>query len=319
MCQALRQIVAWLPGSGHLSDNPRPEPMAVTAWFKKERKPRISQRTKLEIPKDAWERCEACGHVDIRERFERNLNVCAECGHHRRFTAEEYIELLTDAGTWREYFANLKSQDPLTFESYAERLTTAEKKAGESEAIYTGFGRLDGMPMHLGVMNFGFMGGSMGSVVGEKIARLARRAVDKKIPLVIVCTSGGARMQEGVLSLMQMAKTSAAIGQLKQDSVPFVTILTNPTTGGVSASYAMQGDAILAEPGAVIGFAGQRVIKQTIGQDLPEGFQTAEFLLDHGQIDEVVPRGSLRETTARLIRHMLGHSAAAPAPVAAAG
>jgi acetyl-CoA carboxylase carboxyl transferase subunit beta len=289
--------------------------MAVMAWFKKERKPRISQRTKLEIPKDAWERCESCGHVDIRERFERALNVCSECGHHRRFTAEEYIELLTDAGTWREYFANLRSQDPLSFESYSDRLASAEKKAGGSDAIYAGFGRLEGLPYHLGVMNFAFMGGSMGSVVGEKIARLARRSADKRLPLVLVCTSGGARMQEGVLSLMQMAKTSAAIGQLKQDGIPFITILTDPTTGGVSASFAMQGDAILAEPGAVIGFAGQRVIKQTIGQDLPEGFQTAEFLLEHGQIDDVVPRGSLRETTARLIRHMLGHAAAAaPAP-----
>jgi acetyl-CoA carboxylase carboxyl transferase subunit beta len=286
------------------------------AWFKKERKPRISQRTKLEIPKDAWERCESCGHVDIRERFERALNVCSECGHHRRFTAEEYIELFTDAGTWREFFAGLRSQDPLSFESYGDRLVAAEKKAGGSDAIYTGFGRLEGLPIHLGVMNFAFMGGSMGSVVGEKIARLARRSADKKLPLVLVCTSGGARMQEGVLSLMQMAKTSAAIAQLKMDSIPLVTVLTNPTTGGVSASFAMQGDAILAEPGAVVGFAGQRVIKQTIGQDLPEGFQTAEFLLDHGQIDDVVPRGSLRETTARLIRHMQG---AAAAVVATAG
>jgi acetyl-CoA carboxylase carboxyl transferase subunit beta len=286
------------------------------AWFKKERKPRISQRTKLEIPKDAWERCESCGHVDIRERFERALNVCSECGHHRRFTAEEYIELFTDAGTWREFFAGLRSQDPLSFENYGDRLVAAEKKAGGSDAIYTGFGRLEGLPFHLGVMNFGFMGGSMGSVVGEKIARLARRSADKKLPLVLVCTSGGARMQEGVLSLMQMAKTSAAIAQLKMDAIPLVTVLTNPTTGGVSASFAMQGDAILAEPGAVVGFAGQRVIKQTIGQDLPEGFQTAEFLLDHGQIDDVVPRGSLRETTARLIRHMQG---AAAAVVATAG
>jgi acetyl-CoA carboxylase carboxyl transferase subunit beta len=285
------------------------------AWFKKERKPRISQRTKLEIPKDAWERCESCGHVDIRERFERALNVCSECGHHRRFTAEEYIELFTDAGTWREFFAGLRSQDPLSFENYGERLIAAEKKAGGSDAIYTGFGRLEGLPIHLGVMNFAFMGGSMGSVVGEKIARLARRSADKKLPLVLVCTSGGARMQEGVLSLMQMAKTSAVIAQLKMDSIPLVTVLTNPTTGGVSASFAMQGDAVLAEPGAVVGFAGQRVIKQTIGQDLPEGFQTAEFLLDHGQIDDVVPRGSLRETTARLIRHMQGAAAA----VAAAG
>jgi acetyl-CoA carboxylase carboxyl transferase subunit beta len=162
------------------------------------------------------------------------------------------------------------------------------------------------MPFNLAVMNFAFMGGSMGSVVGEKIARLARRSHEKKVPLVIVSTSGGARMQEGVLSLMQMAKTSAAVAQLHRDAIPYISILTDPTTGGVSASFAMQGDVILAEPGAVIGFAGQRVIKQTIGQDLPEGFQTAEFLVEHGQIDDVVPRGSLRDTTARLLRHMQG-------------
>ncbi|MEP6574017.1 MAG: acetyl-CoA carboxylase, carboxyltransferase subunit beta, partial [Gemmatimonadota bacterium] len=274
------------------------------AWFKKERKPRTSQRERLEIPPDAWEKCDVCGHIDIREKFEKALNVCPECGHHRRFTAEEYVELLTDGGTWRELNANLRSADPLGFEHYADRLIAANKKAGSSDAIYTGTGRLDGVPLNLGVMNFAFMGGSMGSVVGEKIARLARRSAEKRIPLVLVSTSGGARMQEGVLSLMQMAKTSAMIAQLNHLAIPYISILTNPTTGGVSASFAMQGDVILAEPGAVIGFAGQRVIKQTIGQDLPEGFQAAEFLLDHGQIDDVVPRASLRETTARLLRHM---------------
>ncbi|MBK8006245.1 MAG: acetyl-CoA carboxylase carboxyltransferase subunit beta [Gemmatimonadetes bacterium] len=276
------------------------------AWFKKERKPRPSVRERLEIPPDAWEKCDSCGHIDIRDKFERNLNVCPECGTHRRFTAEEYIELLTDEGTWRELYANLRSADPLSFERYPERLATAYRKSGTSDAIYTGSGKLEGTPLHLGVMNFAFMGGSMGSVVGEKIARLARRSAEKKVPLVLVCTSGGARMQEGVFSLMQMAKTSAAIAQLYALSVPYITILTDPTTGGVSASFAMQGDVILAEPGAMIGFAGARVIRQTIGQDLPEGFQTAEFLLEKGQIDEVVPRLSLRETTARLLRHMSG-------------
>jgi acetyl-CoA carboxylase carboxyl transferase subunit beta len=280
--------------------------MAVMAWFKKERKPRQSVRARLEIPPDAWEKCDQCGHVDIREKFEAALNVCPECGHHRRFTAEEYIELLSDEGTWRPLYANLRSADPLQFEHYPERLATAHRKVGPSDAIFTGTARLEGAPLHLGVMNFKFMGGSMGSVVGEKIARLARRSAEKRVPMVLVCTSGGARMQEGVFSLMQMAKTSAAIAQLYQLSVPYISILTNPTTGGVSASFAMQGDAILAEPGAVIGFAGQRVIKQTIGQDLPEGFQTAEFLLEKGQVDDVVPRGSLRETTARLLRHMRG-------------
>jgi acetyl-CoA carboxylase carboxyl transferase subunit beta len=196
--------------------------------------------------------------------------------------------------------------DPLDFEQYGDRLAAARKKGGRSDAIFAGSAKIDGMPYSLGVMNFGFMGGSMGSVVGEKISRLARRSHEKKVPLVIVSTSGGARMQEGVLSLMQMAKTSAAIAQLHRDAVPYVSILTDPTTGGVSASFAMQGDVILAEPGAVVGFAGQRVIKQTIGQDLPDGFQTAEFLVEHGQIDDVVPRGSLRDTTARLLRHMQG-------------
>ena len=281
--------------------------MAVMAWFKKERKPRISQRARLEIPKDAWDKCESCGHVDIRERFERALNVCPNCGHHQRFSAEEYIELLTDGGTWRELNANLSPKDPLGFEGYADRTNAAKKKTGQPDAIFTGAAELERIRFHLGVMNFAFMGGSMGSVVGEKVARLAHRSVAKRMPLVVVCTSGGARMQEGVLSLMQMAKTSTAIAELKRENIPYITILTNPTTGGVSASYAMQGDVILAEPAAVIGFAGARVIKQTIGQDLPEGFQTADFLLDKGQIDDVVPRGSLRETTARLMRHMLGH------------
>ena len=291
--------------------------MAVMAWFKKERKPRTAPRERREIPADAWEKCESCGHVDIREKFVRALNVCPECGTHKRFAAEDYIELLTDDGTWKELFADLRSVDPLTFEHYAERIVAAELKAGSSDAIYTGLGRLEAEPVHLGVMNFRFMGGSMGSVVGEKIARLARRSAEKKIPMILVCTSGGARMQEGALSLMQMAKTSAAIAQMRARGVPYIAILTDPTTGGVSASFAMQGDVILAEPGAVIGFAGQRVIKQTIGQDLPEGFQTAEFLLEKGQIDDVVPRASLRETTARLLRHMRGRRAPAGADAAA--
>jgi acetyl-CoA carboxylase carboxyl transferase subunit beta len=283
------------------------------AWFKKERKPRTSERVRLEIPADAWEKCDECGHIDIKERFIRALNVCPNCGHHRRITAQEYIDLLVDEGSWHELFVGLKSADPLAFENYADRLKAAVKKAGPLDAIRTGYARLHGTPINLGVMDFSFMGGSMGSVVGEKIARLTRRSIDKRIPLIVVSASGGARMQEGVLSLMQMAKTSVVIAEQQQAAIPFVSILTNPTTGGVSASYAMQGDVILAEPGAVIGFAGPRVIKQTIGQDLPEGFQTAEFLLEHGMVDDVVPRGELRDTTAQLLRHMTG---ARPAEVA---
>lgn len=290
--------------------------MAVMAWFKKERKPRPAQRERLEIPADAWEKCPACGHMDLKAKFQKSLSVCSECGYHFRFSAEEYIELLTDADSWRELFGDLRSLDPLVFEGYQGRIESAEKKAGRADAIFTGTGRLDGAPISLGVMNFAFMGGSMGSVVGEKIARLAQRSLDKRVPLILVCTSGGARMQEGVFSLMQMAKTSVFIAMMKKAAIPFLTILTDPTTGGVSASYAMQGDVILAEPGAVIGFAGQRVIKQTIGQDLPDGFQTAEFLLEKGQVDAVVPRGSLRDTTARLLRHMGGQKAS-PAVTAA--
>jgi len=280
--------------------------MARMAWFKKERKPRTSERVKLEIPADAWEKCDVCGHIDIKERFVRALNVCPNCGHHRRISAQEYIDFLVDEGSWHELDAGLKSVDPLKFESYPERLKLAVKKAGPLEAIRTGYARLHGMPVDLGVMDFNFMGGSMGSVVGEKIARLARRSIDKRIPLIIVSASGGARMQEGVLSLMQMAKTSGVLAEQAFWGIPFDSILTNPTTGGVSASYAMQGDVILAEPGAVIGFAGPRVIKQTIGQDLPAGFQTAEFLLEHGMVDAVVPRSELRDTTAQLLRHMAG-------------
>lgn len=280
--------------------------MARMAWFKKERKPRTSERVKLEIPADAWEKCDQCGHVDIRERFVRALNVCPNCGHHRRITAQEYIDLLVDEGSWHELFASLKSADPLKFENYADRVQAAMKKAGPLDAIRTGYARLHGLSISLGVMDFAFMGGSMGSVVGEKIARLVRHAIDKRNPLILVSASGGARMQEGVLSLMQMAKTSVVVAELQGAGIPFISVLTNPTTGGVSASYAMQGDVIVAEPGAVIGFAGPRVIKQTIGQDLPEGFQTAEFLLEHGMVDAVVARGELRDTAAQLLRHMTG-------------
>jgi len=280
------------------------------AWFKKERKPRTSERVRLEIPADAWEKCDACGHIDIKDRFVRALNVCPNCGHHRRISAQEYIDLLVDEGSWHELDAKLKSTDPLEFEHYPQRLAAAQRKAGPLEAVRAGYGRLDGMAINLAVMDFNFMGGSMGSVVGEKIARLTRRSAERRLPLVIVSASGGARMQEGVLSLMQMAKTSVEVARLRGMRVPFISVLTHPTTGGVSASFAMQGDVILAEPGAVIGFAGPRVIKQTIGQDLPEGFQTAEFLLEHGMVDAVVPRSELRDTAAQLLRHMAGRQPA---------
>lgn len=280
------------------------------AWFRKEKTPRRPRTERLEIPKDAWEKCEACDHTDIREKFERNANVCPICDHHRRFRAHEYLSLLLDAGTIAEKDEELGSVDPLQFPDYPARLKKALANAGDHDAILTASGKMDGMPVNLGVMDFAFMGGSMGSVVGEKIARLGQRSLEKKWPLIVISASGGARMQEGVLSLMQMAKTSAVLSQLAERRIPYVSLLTNPTTGGVSASYAMLGDAILAEPGAVIGFAGPRVIKQTLGQDLPEGFQTAEFLLTHGMVDQVVHRHHLKRTLGQLLRHMSGKPAA---------
>ncbi|MFN0098857.1 MAG: acetyl-CoA carboxylase, carboxyltransferase subunit beta [Gemmatimonadaceae bacterium] len=280
------------------------------AWFRKDKKPREPRVARLEIPPDVWEKCEACGHTDIREKFVRNHNVCPNCDYHRRFRAHEYGALLLDEGSLDEKDVELTSVDPLEFHEYPARLKKALKNAGEHDAILTLSGTMDKMPVNLGVMDFAFMGGSMGSVVGEKIARLGQRSLEKKWPLIVLSCSGGARMQEGVLSLMQMAKTSAMLSQLAERRIPYVSILTNPTTGGVSASYAMLGDAILAEPGAVIGFAGPRVIKQTLGQDLPEGFQTAEFLLTHGMVDSVVHRHQLKRTVGQLLRHMSGKPAA---------
>ncbi len=281
------------------------------AWFRKEKKPRQPRRDRLEIPADVWEKCEACGHTDIREKFVRNLNVCPNCDHHRRIRAGEYAAILLDEGTIEELEESLRSTDPLGFPDYPARLKKATKNAGDTDAILAVGGMMDGAPVNLGVMDFAFMGGSMGSVVGEKIARLGQRSLERKYPLIIVSASGGARMQEGVLSLMQMAKVSAMLAQLAERRIPYVSILTNPTTGGVSASYAMLGDAIIAEPGAVIGFAGPRVIKQTLGQDLPQGFQTSEFLLDHGMLDTVVHRKDLKQTVSQLLRHMSGKPAAA--------
>jgi len=280
------------------------------AWFRKEKKPRQPRRERHEIPPDVWEKCEACGHTDIREKFVRNFNVCPSCDYHRRYRANEYCNLLLDDGTTEELELDIRSTDPLGFPEYPARLKKATTNAGDGDALLAAAGTVAALPVSLGVMDFAFMGGSMGSVVGEKIARLGQRSLERKHPLIVICASGGARMQEGVLSLMQMAKVSAMLAQLAERRIPYIAILTNPTTGGVSASYAMLGDAILAEPGAVIGFAGPRVIKQTLGQDLPEGFQTAEFLLDHGMLDQVVHRRDLKQTVSQLLRHMSGKPAA---------
>ena len=276
------------------------------AWFRKERKPRVPKRERLEIPPDAWEKCEACGHTDLREKFVRNLNVCPTCDYHRRIRASEYASLLFDDGAFEEIASEVHSTDPLGFPEYPARLKKATTNAGDQDAMLAGSGLLGGLPVNLGVMDFAFMGGSMGSVVGEKISRLGQRSLERKFPLIIISASGGARMQEGVLSLMQMAKAAAILSQLAERKIPYVSIHTNPTTGGVSASYAMLGDVIVSEPGAVIGFAGPRVIKQTLGQDLPDGFQTAEFLLDHGMLDQVVHRRDLKRVVGTMLRHMTG-------------
>ena len=234
------------------------------AWFRKDKRTRAPQREKLEIPADAWDKCEQCGHVDITEKFERSLQVCPQCGYHRRIPARGYIDLLVDAESFRELYDTLRSVDALGFEGYRGRLDAAHRKAGTHDGMIAGYGTLSGIEVNLGVMDFKFMGGSMGSVVGEKVARLLERSIERQAPLVLVSASGGARMQEGVLSLMQMAKTSALMAELHRARLPYISILTNPTTGGVSASYAMQGDVNIAEPGAVVGFAGPRGIKQTI-------------------------------------------------------
>ena len=218
------------------------------AWFRKEKKPRLPRHEKHEIPPDAWEKCDQCGHTDLREKFVRNLNVCPNCGHHRRIRASEYAALVLDEGTAEETEIEIRSTDPLGFPDYEGRLKKATTNAGEGDAMLTFTGQLGGMPVCLAVMDFAFMGGSMGSVVGEKIARLGQLAIERKYPLIIISASGGARMQEGVLSLMQMAKAAAILSQLSERRIPYVSILTNPTTGGVSASFSMLGDAILAEP-----------------------------------------------------------------------
>jgi acetyl-CoA carboxylase carboxyl transferase subunit beta len=275
-------------------------------WFKKPKTKLVAQ--KRDLPTDVWDKCDGCGEILYSGRLADNKYVCPACAHHFRIGAAEYENLLLDeGGLIEQYDGHLRSADPLEFHDskpYASRIETAEKSVGTWDAIRTGYGRLDGREVHLGTMEFKFIGGSMGSVVGEKIRRLAGRSLDTGRPLIIISASGGARMQEGIYSLMQMAKTAAALQQLSEMKIPYISVLTNPTTGGVTASYAMLGDVILAEPGALVGFAGPRVIKETIRQDLPDGFQRAEFLLEHGMVDRVVPRPELKDCLSLLLHHM---------------
>lgn len=284
-------------------------------WFRKPKK-KLQAADRRELPGDVFEKCPQCSEILYRARLVQNLNVCPVCGFHLRIGAGDYIGILLDEGTPVEHGAELRSTDPLGFtdrKPYPERLEAAERKAGPGDAVRTVQGELDQIPVCLAVMNFAFIGGSMGSVVGEKIAQLGLRALEARQPFIIVSASGGARMMEGILSLMQMAKTSAVLAQLHEAAIPYISVLTDPTTGGVTASYAMLGDVNIAEPGALIGFAGPRVIEQTIKQELPEGFQRSEFLLEHGMVDAIVDRRELKPTLARLLRHMLGLAEAVPA------
>ena len=284
-------------------------------WFRKTRKG-LESSPRLEVPRGLWVKCEQCGEIIYRKALEEHLHVCVACGYHFRIGARAYLEIVADAGFLEEFDADLASRDPLEFvdsQRYTDRLKKARGQTSLREAVCTGQARVEGREVVLALMDFGFMGGSMGSVVGEKIARATRRATERGVPLITVSASGGARMQEGLFSLMQMVKTNALLALHRQAGLLFISVLTHPTTGGVTASFAMLGDVIVAEPGALIGFAGPRVIRQTIGQDLPAGFQTSEFLLEHGFIDVIVPRSRLKATLARLLGLL-----AAPLPVAAA-
>ena len=280
-------------------------------WFKKTKTP-IAQApaTAVRVPEGLWVKCPSCTQVIYNKDLQTNLQVCPKCTHHFRMTATERLQSLFD-GPWEEYDAGLFSKDPLAFtdtKPYRDRLRAGQAATGILDAIIVGSGTRDGIPVIVAAMEYGFIGGSMGVVVGEKITRAIERGLASRTPVIIVSCSGGARMMEGALSLMQMAKVSAALARLDRAGVPFLSILTDPTTGGVTASFAMLGDLNIAEPKALIGFAGPRVIEQTIRQKLPEGFQRSEFLLAHGMIDVIVDRRELKATIARALRFM--HAAA---------
>ncbi|PRP91969.1 Acetyl-coenzyme A carboxylase carboxyl transferase subunit beta [Enhygromyxa salina] len=279
------------------------------AWWrrKKDALERPEPGGKVSVPAGLWTKCDSCGEITYTEELVQNLRVCPVCGHHHVMPTRERIEATVDPDSWVEHDAELCSGDPLEFtdsKRYRDRIVAATKKSGRNDAFVGGIGRVDGIETSLGFFAFEFMGGSMGSVVGEKVTRVFERALDRQIPAIVYSASGGARMQEGILSLMQMAKTSAARAKLREAGLPYISVLLHPTTGGVAASFAFLGDLILAEPRALIGFAGPRVIQQTIGQELPEGFQTSEFLLEHGMVDRIVSRLEMRDQIGLLLRLM---------------
>ncbi len=274
------------------------------AWFKRSKEGIATVGQKKEIPDGLWTKCEQCGEIIHKTELAKNFYTCAKCNAHFRIGSKEYMDILLDPDSFKEHDRRMRSSDPLKFsdtKKYRDRIPEAIKKTGLFDSVRWGTGQVAGQPVVIAAMDFSFIGGSMGSVVGEKISRAVDRAIKTKMPLIIVSSSGGARMMEGALSLMQLAKTSAKLAQLSQARVPYISILTDPTTGGVTASYAMLGDINIAEPGALIGFAGPRVIRQTIGKDLPPGFQRSEFLLEKGFVDMVVHRKDMRSTVGQIL------------------
>lgn len=281
--------------------------MSLFDWFANRQKSvqNSEQRPEREIADGLWIKCEACGALTYTKDLQANQMVCLECEYHMRVSSDERIQQLIDSNTWMPTNEQIAGLDPLKFrdrKAYSDRLKEYRKKTGLVDAIQTGIGNIEAEPVALGVMDFQFMGGSMGSVVGEKLTRLIEQATKERLPVVIICASGGARMQEGMLSLMQMAKISGALERHREAKLLYVPVLTHPTTGGVTASFAMLGDMIIAEPKATIGFAGRRVIEQTLREKLPENFQTSEYLLEHGFVDMIIPRTQLKKTLAQLIR-----------------
>ncbi|MDI6783219.1 MAG: acetyl-CoA carboxylase, carboxyltransferase subunit beta [bacterium] len=277
------------------------------AWFKKPEYTTLSTpktQKRVQIPDGFWTKCEDCAVILDNKQLEANLKVCPKCGYHFRISSQERILYTLDADSFIELDSHIQSADPLEFtdsKRYKDRIRDSVKKLGMNDALVCGEGKINSIPVSIGIMEFGFIGGSMGSVVGEKVTRTIEHGLETNTPVIIISTTGGARMQEGILSLMQMAKTSAALAKLSQARIPYISVLTNPTTAGVMASYASLGDVVIAEPKALIGFAGPRVIEQTIRQQLPPGFQRSEFLLEHGFIDVIVDRRELKNTIAQVI------------------
>lgn len=269
--------------------------------IKKRELPEKNKKTNIDIPIGKWAKCDKCKEIIYKETLRENLNICPNCGHYFRMHINRRLKLVVDEGTYKKFDLNIETNNPLDIEDYPKKLKTLREKTGLEEAVACGTAKIKGEKVVICIMDSGFLMGSMGLVVGEKITYAIEQAIEKRLPLIIFSVSGGARMQEGIISLMQMAKTTAALTKLDEAGLLYISVLTDPTYGGVTASFASLGDIILAEPGAMIGFAGQRVIEQTIGESLPEGFQTAEFLLEHGFIDKIVERRDLKDTIYDLI------------------